>query len=479
MSQSTDHDDECLVLTDDESINDNVASTVTSPTIARVDALQISNDNTVCTIITSFLHKIFYAVDDQTLQQFFDSHVKVFNENVLRELFNKLGLSLNDFAEFYLKLHREVHNCSKCSLPSRNFSVDPDSHKTNAISVLLKPFAKFNDFTVYPIFPSINQPVNAAFVRIFVTSGRILFEVPFRFLKNIEMYPVPDTYKTRQDSNAFIPPSRRLDENGTEFPIPLSLTQVEEVFEVVSRFYNDFAEMYRYIPNFSMHDSICTNFIRACFYRFLQKYRSPSVSFLMCEQIRRLIYYLVEDNSCHPRWRELAELHHLASESTDVNVFHKSIDINRKALLNSGHKFVNVSRNHAEKRLKILLAKSRELRDKRKHGEAPTSKPNRPKPKTRLPSSPSQPSSSRGFISRTHRGTMKNQPHRHIPLISSVRINPAPITTPPRLLPNNTYIPPFTQNYGSHQLPTIRYPHVPTPQPQPCYCFLAPYPHTH
>ena len=91
MSQSTDHDDECLVLTDDESINDNVAPTVTSPTIARVDALQISNDNTVCTIITSFLHKIFYAVDDQTLQQFFDSHVKVFNENVPRELFNKLG----------------------------------------------------------------------------------------------------------------------------------------------------------------------------------------------------------------------------------------------------------------------------------------------------------------------------------------------------------------------------------------------------
>lgn len=176
-------------------------------------------------------------------------------------------------------------------------------------------------------------------MRYFITSGRLLIEVnPSLVVEFGGTYPSPMEYNRVSECNPkplFCMPKKVTGCLDIELPLPLSITQVNDIFDFVSLFTPLFFHCNNTVKFSECHNFV-SSFIQTGFEHFFSRYNQSLPCYFMAEQVRRLMVNLITGSGYCSAWRRvLSELSYVTVQENDTaETVHKKLESHHSAITN-------------------------------------------------------------------------------------------------------------------------------------------------
>jgi len=152
-------------------------------------------------------------------------------------------------------------------------SVDINKSDSNIITVTFQFFRKNDRCVIIPIMNG--KEIDSTSFKLFITFGRILFEIPDRLTGRISIYDGHDYNTTTDDGSEsshlpdFVTFANQ-NEEVTEKYLVLTILQIEEIFRRLEVFYDELNHAYIFIRDFSYKDQLVIQQLRINYWYFFQ-----------------------------------------------------------------------------------------------------------------------------------------------------------------------------------------------------------------
>lgn len=323
-------------------------------------SVQIASTRATDVILQEILNNIAFQSDHIVSREAINYYSTVLNTSHINSLFQYISRNRDNMYNDVIMFHENILKQPgpdpqlPTSAPLSMSDILNRSSETACNAQFIRPFSNKSHFSCFPYAGKTDKEISLSVQRLFVTSSRTLFEIPKdRIGKEFTLYPIPGEIVNRNRCNITQVPNPIFDCFGMEPAIALSLENVQIIFDVASMFCEDYKKLYSYIPGYNITNSSCKEFIFASFYKFRAKNSCSHISFLMMEQLRRLLSSLLNAQAFHPRWAELARFVDLEVKWDNPKAFHEH-------LLNIGSSILTGGRNLVlDKRARSTVRRAR------------------------------------------------------------------------------------------------------------------------
>lgn len=345
---------------------DTQANTASSDATAKIQiASTRATDKYLCEMLKNIAHNSRHIVSQDAIKYY----SSVLDPTQVNELFNYISFSRDHLYKDAIAFHEDMLNQPGPDPPVPDIApitlsdMLAQSTEDPCTAIFSRPFSKKSHFSCCPYSGPTDQEVSLNKPRVFLTSSRTLFEIPSDMInKEFTLYRIPPEFTRGQNRTSItIVPLPVKDKYGLEPALVLTLEQVKLIFDVAAIFYENYKKLYSYIPGYDQSKSSCQEFIIASFYKFRAVNSSSHISFLMMEQLRRLIYNLLSNQAYHPRWEQLARIVDLEFKLSDPRAFHDHLNNLGNSILTGGRNLVLTERaRNTERRSELFrLARQR------------------------------------------------------------------------------------------------------------------------